>query len=286
MRRFLAATGCALLASCQATTASVRELDRSRPELANLTASAVEVVAAAAGQLPTYAGCGHLVRDCLKVHPTCQHAAREVSLLAWLANSGASASEAMAEVQAYYDRFRQPAAAIDLAKAACQGPEDAAVTMVVFSDFECPACGTVRPLLEAVAASNPQVRLCFKYFPLDSHANSRTTAQAAEFAREQGRFWQLHDLMFEHQENLDLDHVVALAATAGLDAGLLRQALAENRYLAVVKGSKAEGKSIGITGTPTILLNGRPFTLPVDGNYLQRAIEDHTEFAKGGWTRD
>jgi protein-disulfide isomerase len=286
-RTTLAALGCALLgASCQGGSVPVRhELDRSRAELADLSPSAVDVVAAAAAQLPTYAGCGHLVRDCLKVHPTCQHAPRELGLLAMLANAGANVSETIAEAQAYYGRFQQPAAAVDLSKAPCKGPADAPVTMVVFSDFECPACGTVRPLLDILAA-DPRVRLCFKYFPLDSHANSRTTAQAAEFAREQGRFWELHEQMFEHQGSLDLDHVAALAATAGIDARELRQAVQENRYLALVNGSKAEGKAIGITGTPSILLNGRAFTLPIDGSYLQRAIEDHAEFARGGWARD
>jgi len=264
----------------------VRELDRSRAELAGLTPQAADVVAAAAAQLPTFAGCGHLVRDCLQVHPGCRHAPRELALLSELARAGASVSEAVAAAQAYYGRFLPPAAAIALSQAACRGPADAPVTRVVFSDFECPACGTLGPLLGLVADADPRVRLCFKYFPLDSHAHSRVTAQAAEFAREQGRFWELHDRMFEHPANLDLDHGAALAAAAGLDAGLLRQAVLEGRYLARVEGSKAEGKAIGVTGTPTLFFHGRLFTLPVDGSTLQRAVEDHAEFAQGGWTRD
>ena len=282
----VAAVGCALLASCQGAGAPVRtELDRSRAELADLTPTAFDVVSAAAALLPTYAGCGHLVRDCLKVHPACVHAPRELGLLAALANAGANPSEAVSEAQAYYDRFKTAPVAVDLTKAPCKGAADAPVTVVLFSDFECPACGAARALLDAVA-TDPRVRLCFKYFPLDSHAHSRVTSQAAEFAREQGRFWELHDQMFDHQEALDLDHVVALASAAGLDGAALRQAVCENRYLALVNGSKAEGKALGITGTPTLLFNGRLFTLPLDGNYLLRAVEDHAEFAKGGWTRD
>lgn len=284
-RAFVAAFGCVLLASCHSASVPVRTLDRSRAELANLPPAAFEAVSLAAGQLPTYAGCGHLVRDCLSVHPACRHAPRELALLAALANAGATASEAMAEAQAYYDRFARPPLPVDLSKAPCKGAPDAPVTVVLFSDFECPACGSARALLDAVA-SDPRVRLCFKYFPLDSHANSRTTAQAAAFAAEQGRFWELHDQLFEHPEDLDLDHVVALAGAAGVDAAALRQAVQQNRYLDLVNGSKAEGKSLGITGTPTLLFNGRLFTLPLDGSYLMRAVEDHAEFAKGGWARD
>lgn len=284
--RLVLAAACPLLlvgATCQGTGPT--PLDQSRQELSELSPEARQVVAGALERLKTFAGCGHTVRECLAAHPGCAHARRELSLLAALARSGATADEAVAEAEAYYARFAAPAAAVDLSQAACKGDAGASVTVVVFSDFECPACSAVRSVVDGLTA-DPRVRLCFRHFPLDVHPSSRPAAQAAEVARAQGRFWELHDQLFDHQAELSVDQIVAHAAAVGVDAAAVRQALAEGRYLDLVNGSKADGKALGVTGTPTLFFNGRTYPLPIDGPFLKLAVEDHAEFARGGWTRD
>jgi protein-disulfide isomerase len=265
---------------------STHPLPSDRPELAELTAMASAAVRDAAAMMPCSCGCGHMVADCLALHPDCRHAPRMLRLAAALARAGASATEVVQEEQNHYAALASKPLPIELADVPCRGPEGAPVTMVLFSDFECPACATARPLLEALASDGGPARLCFKYFPLDSHAHSRQSAQAAEFARLQGRFWELHDRLFDHQEELDLDGLTRLAADAGLDAAALRQAVESNRFLARVNGSKAEGKAIGVSGTPTLFINGHPFTLPLDSAFLTAAIEDHSEQPSTGSTRD
>lgn len=284
------ATGlCALAllgATCRGTGGPGRGIDFSQKALAGLPPTAQQAVRDAAALLPCSCGCGHTLDTCLATHEGCAHAPRTLALVAALARQGATAAEIILEAQQYYHSFAQAPVPIELAQAPCLGPADAPVTVVVFSDFECPACSGARPLLEALAAPSGSARLCFKYFPLDSHAHSRLTAQSAEFAREQGSFWPLHDALFDHQESLELDDVLRLAAGVGLDAAALRLALEQDRYLARVNGSKAEGKAIGVTGTPTVFFNGHPFTLPLDGPFLSRAVEDHREYARGAFSHD
>jgi protein-disulfide isomerase len=269
-------------ATCQGTS----HRDPVAALLGGLAEPARRSVTEAARMLPCHGGCGHLLGECLSIHSKCVHATRELELLEALARSGANAGDLVVEATLYYQSFSGPPLAIDLSQAACKGPDSAPVTAVVFSDFECPACAGAQTLLASLVRDGGPVRLCFKYFPLDSHAHSREAAQAAESARRAGRFWELHDRLFEHQESLSLDAVVALAAEAGADAAQVRDDVASDRYLSRVNDSKAEGKALGVTGTPTVFLNGRRFTLPLDGPFLSRAVADHLEFAQGGWTHD
>ena len=269
-----------------AKSASGHAIDFSREPLSDLGAPARQAVEGAAAILPCACGCGHRIDECLAGHQGCAHAKRSLSLIAALARAGASAGEIALEVQQHQRTFEEPAKPIDLSQAACKGPADATVSVVLFSDFECPACASAAPLLDGLARPDGDVRLCFKYFPLDSHAHSRLTAQAAEFAREHGLFWELHNKLFEHQQSLALDDVVRLGGEVGLDPSALRQTLSEDRFLDRVNGSKAQGKAIGVTGTPTVFFNGRLFTLPLDSPFLALAVEDHRDFARGGFTRD
>jgi protein-disulfide isomerase len=278
-RLLTALVACASMgASCQGAHGS--------SQLSSLPVTIRRSVESAGRALPCYHGCGQTVLGCLSTHPGCAHAARELELLTALARRGALTSDLIFEAQAYYRSFAAPPVAIDLAEAPCLGPADAKVTAVVYSDFECPACALARPALAALTTGSKPVRLCFKYFPLDSHPQSRQAAQAAEFARRQGRFWELHDQLFGAQDALSLDRIVALGAGVGLDADLLRTAVASDQFLELVNLSKALGKAAGVTATPTVFLNGHPFTLPLDGPFLSWAIEDHLEYLQGGWTRD
>jgi protein-disulfide isomerase len=223
---------------------------------------------------------------CAQASRGCVHAPRVLRLAAELARLGATTAEIVAEIQRYHQSFAQPAAIVAVADAPCKGPEEAPVTVAVFSDFECPACADLVPALHGLVQPGGQARVCFRYYPLDSHANSRLTAQAAEQARLAGRFWELHDLMFEHQANLTQDKVVTLGARAGLNPEVLREAVQNDRHLALVNASKADGKHLGVSGTPTAFVNGRQLTLPLLGAFLAIAVEDHAEFLRGGWTHD
>lgn len=207
--------------------------------------------------------------------------ARTQRLAVELARLGATAGEIVLEVERYQASLREPASIVAVADAPCRGREQAPVTVVVFSDFECPACANLVPTLQALQGQ-PQVRVCFRYFPLDSHPHSRLTAQAAHQAHLEGRFWELHDLFFAHQDDLSLERVLALVQTAGADAEAIARAVRANAHLALVEASKADGKALGVTGTPSAFVNGHRLTLPLLHPFLAIAVEDHAELARGG----
>ncbi len=196
-----------------------------------------------------------------------------------LARLGATAGEIVLEVERYEASLREPSSIVAVADAPCRGPEQAPVTVVVFSDFECPACANLVPTLQALQGQ-PEVRVCFRYFPLDSHPNSRLTAQAAHQAHLAGRFWELHDLFFAHQDDLSLEKVLALARIAEANPEDIRRAVGANSHLALVEASKADGKALGVAGTPSAFVNGHRLTLPLLHPFLAIAVEDHSELAR------
>jgi protein-disulfide isomerase len=146
---------------------------------------------------------------------------------------------------------------VDLAGAPLKGDAAAPVTVVVFSDFQCPFCaravGTLRALEEKYG---DRVRFAFKQRPLSFHGNARTAAAAALAAADQGKFWQFHDALFAHQQELDRASLERRAEELGLDLARFRTALdagAEARIAA----DEAEAERLGVTGTPTFFVNGR-----------------------------
>jgi protein-disulfide isomerase len=155
-----------------------------------------------------------------------------------------------------------------------RGPIDAPVMLVEYGDFECPYCGvayrTVKELERAYGA-----RLCvvFRSFPLAQHPHAQGAAEAAEFATEHDAFWQLHDLLFEHQHALDESHLLGYARDLGLDADELATALRERTYAGIVDDTKEGGEESGIPGTPAFFLNDVLFEEEPTRENLAHAID-------------
>ncbi len=142
------------------------------------------------------------------------------------------------------------------------GPADAWVTVVTFSDFECPYCGTVQPTLAAVLPEfGGDVRLVFKHFPLSIHRHARAAAEAAWCAHAQGLFWEFHDGIFGDQSALfgaaDFEGALAdVAARSGLDPTAWQSCRAAPAAEAGVIEDMALGARVGIPGTPAFVVNG------------------------------
>ncbi len=139
-----------------------------------------------------------------------------------------------------------------------RGAANAPVTIVEFSDFQCPYCRQVQPVLSKILNRYAgAVRLVFKHFPLASHPQAQAAAVAAACAAREGKFWELHDLLFQWQGELGPDELAALAGTVGLDPHRLSACQAAPELLAVVEADMAEGASLGIEATPRFFVNGR-----------------------------
>jgi protein-disulfide isomerase len=239
----------------------------------------------------TYCGAPRTVSASLRDGSPCVHASRMARVAAWYAASGLQGDKLARAVTAYYAAFdARKRAALELgAFGPPLGSPDAPVAIVEFSDFTCPFCQRIRPELEKfVEARAGRVRLYFKPFAIESHANSQEAAQAAEWAREKGAFWKYHDTLFDNPFAADPDSLVDFARQLGLDGADLAAALQSHRYEPKVRGSMAEAREAGIAGTPTLFFNGRMFRLPeFTEEALEFTLRDEEEWTRsGGWLRD
>jgi protein-disulfide isomerase len=148
---------------------------------------------------------------------------------------------------------------VDTSGSPAQGREDAKVTMVEFVDFECPFCGRyARDTLPQLRRDyGDRIRYVSRQFPLDIHPNADGAARAAVCADEQGRYWQLHDLLFAHQEALGKRDLAGYARELGLDMGRYSTCLRSTATRAHVERDLDDGRRYGVTGTPAFFINGR-----------------------------
>ena len=139
-----------------------------------------------------------------------------------------------------------------------KGPEDARVTIVEFSDFQCPYCQRAIATMDAVLAKYPNdVRLVYRHLPLDSiHPHARGAAEAAACADEQGRFWEYHDALFENNRKLAKEDLLRYATETGLDAEKFQACFDERRFKDKVEADFSAARAVGISGTPAFVVNG------------------------------
>ena len=141
------------------------------------------------------------------------------------------------------------------------GGQDAPVTLVEYGDYECPHCGMAHPIVKSIQRRlGRKLRFIFRNFPLtESHPHARHAAEAAEAAADQGKFWQMHDALFENQDRLEDEALVALARGLKLDAQGIGRALEEGTYTARVREDFRSGVRSGVNGTPTFFVNGQRY---------------------------
>lgn len=139
-----------------------------------------------------------------------------------------------------------------------QGSPRAPVTMVEYGDYECPFCGLAHPIVKRVQKHfGKQLRFAFRHFPLAQvHPHAQSAAETAEFAGAHGRFWQMHDGLYENQDSLGVPLFVALAAALDLSELGLRTALENGTYAPKVRSDFIGGVRSGVNGTPTFFIDG------------------------------
>lgn len=146
---------------------------------------------------------------------------------------------------------------VDIAGSPVRGPANAPVTIVLFTDFECPYCSKVVPLLEQVLEKNPQtVKLVFKNMPLQFHKMALPAHRAAFAAREQGKFWEFHDRLFA-EKKLSIDGIKKIATELKLDIPRFEKDMGSSKIQTFINKDLIDAQKAGVTGTPTIFINGR-----------------------------
>ena len=154
-----------------------------------------------------------------------------------------------------------------------RGPVDAPVTVVEYGDFECPFCGRAEPVVRELLAEFGDVRYVWRHLPLsDVHANALTAAEASEAAADQGAFWEMHDLLFAHQDALTPSDLVSYAAELGLDVERFANDLVAHTGASRVADDVDSADLSGVSGTPTFFVNGRRHFGAYDLGTLSNAV--------------
>jgi protein-disulfide isomerase len=160
-----------------------------------------------------------------------------------------------------------------------QGPPEAAVTLVEYGDYECPYCGAAYPIIKEVQERmGERLRFVFRNFPITtSHTHAEQAAEAAEAAAAQGRFWEMHDLLYENQQRLGDEDLRAYAGQLGLEVEPFDQELAEHVHAPRVREDFMSGVRSGVNGTPTFYINGLRYDDSYELDTLLAALERAAE---------
>jgi protein-disulfide isomerase len=157
-----------------------------------------------------------------------------------------------------------------------QGPSSAPVTLVEYGDYQCPYCLRAYPIVKKIQQRmGDHLRFVFRNFPItSSHQYAKLAAETAEAAADQGKFWEMHDALFENQVLLGEDLVMQLAATLGLDVERFAKALESGEFRGRVKTDFMGGVKSGVNGTPGFFINGRRFVDSWDFEPLYAALAE------------
>ncbi|MCB0047351.1 MAG: thioredoxin domain-containing protein [Caldilineaceae bacterium] len=155
-----------------------------------------------------------------------------------------------------------------------QGPDNAPVTLVEYADYQCPYCGQAHPIVKQIQAHfGDSLRFVFRNFPLaQMHVHALKAAEAAEIAREYGKFWAMHDLLYEHQDRLDRTSLLGYARQLGIDESEFARKLDADEKADRIKEEFMGGVNSGVNGTPSFFINGVKYENSWDYESLKEAI--------------
>ena len=167
------------------------------------------------------------------------------------------------------------------------GTSAAPITLVEYGDFECPSCGEAYPVVRSIQRElGKSLRFVFRHFPLtQAHPHAQRAAEAAEAAGAQGRFWEMHDLLYQHQQALEDDDLLQYGNALRLDVDRMAAELAAGTYARRVRDDFQSGVRSGVNGTPTFFINGERFDEPwSDETGFLRALRRATQRQVGKGT--
>jgi len=225
-------------------------------------------------------GCNLKIAECRMKDPNCSYSKSLAAAVVREFKAGKNADQTYAVLRELQKqgpvrpRILEDAVPISIKDAPSHGPESAKITIVEFSDFQCPYCAMAAPKALAVAAEYPKdVKLVFKQFPLDFHSNAYRAAEASLAAHAQGKFWALHDKMFANYRQLSQENIVRWAEEAGLDMKAFKADLTSGKYRAIIDREVNEGSTAGVMGTPTFFINGKRYNGPFELQALKPILD-------------
>ena len=226
-------------------------------------------------------GCDMKLAECRIVDPKCSYSASLAQVMLTAIKEGRSDEEAIAAAKA--SQFGHPPepgkilddpVSIPVAGSPVTGPPNAPITLVEFSDFQCPYCAVATPAIEEVLRAYPkQVKLIFKEFPLEMHPQAPLAASAALAAFKQNKFWEMHDLLFANGSHLSRTNILGFANQLGLDMKRFESDLNSTEIHETVLRDMQDGDKAGVEGTPTLFVNGQKYNGPVSVQALKVVLD-------------
>jgi protein-disulfide isomerase len=155
-----------------------------------------------------------------------------------------------------------------------QGKSDAPITLIEYGDYQCSDCGRAYAVIKQLQEHfGDEMRFVFRNFPLDSHPLAKPAAEAAEFANEHGKFWEMHDLIYENQKQLSIELLHQLAVNINLPIEEFKSAIEQKKYEAKIREDLLGGIRSGVNRTPTFFINGERYKGSDEFESLRSAIE-------------
>jgi protein-disulfide isomerase len=233
-------------------------------------------------------GCGMKLAECRMSDPNCAWSKGIAEAMASALRAGKSENEAIEAAKASkWAKGPQPpklledAVTIPTAGSPVRGAQGAAVTLVEFSDFQCPYCFEAVAKLNAVLNAYPgKVKLIFKEFPLETHSQAALAADAAIAAHRQGKFWEMHDALFTHRRDLSRPAILGLARDLGLDMKRFQTDLDSAETKKAVANDVRDGDRAGVEGTPSVYIDGQQYNGNLDLAAMKKVIDAELKKAK------
>ena len=234
-------------------------------------------------------GCDMKVAECRVKDPNCSYSRGLASVTVGAIKAGKNADEAIAESKASkfgtrpVPKLLEDPVPIPTLGSPVMGPADARITLVEFSDFQCPYCSKATVQLNATLKAYPNdVRLIFKQYPLvELHPAAAISAAASLAAHQQGKFWPMHDVMFANRPKLSRQSILAWAKDAGLDMQRFTADLDSDAIKKAILRDVADGDKAGVEGTPTVFLNGQRYNGDLAPDAIKPVIESELKRLAG-----
>ena len=215
----------------------------------------------------------HSLAVSLRDDASCRDSLSVSQFIADALAQGSSASDIKANMEPLVDSLRPRE--INIKGRPLYGNERAPVTVVVFADFECPHCRQEAPVLrQAIDQFRGKAKLVYKHFPLSGHVRAKAASIATVAAMEQGKFWEMHDIVFENQTALEDADIRKYAQKIGLDMGKFDASYKAKKGQDLVEEDRVEGEKLDIQGTPAVFVNGRYMNSLLFGGTITGWIED------------
>lgn len=232
-------------------------------DMSGLTAQQKAEVLKVLREDPCSCGCGMKLAECRIADPKCAYSTNMAQIIIDSIKQGKTPDEAFqaaATSKWGFPKILSDPVQIPVQGAPSTGPANAPLTIVEFSDFQCPYCAAAVPQLRAIMKAYPtQIKLIFKEYPLEEHPQADLAATAAVAAQKQGKFWPMYDILFAHPDDLSRKAILGYAKEIGLNVDKLERDMDTTEVRETVERDVQDGNKAEVPGTPTIFINGQRY---------------------------